>query len=75
MDDFILSIAKSKIKAKLHEINSMHPSLKFTIDVEQDKELPFLDMKITQKDCRLASKWYTKPTDTGLVMNFHALAL
>ena len=74
MDDIIRSIAKSKIEAKLQEINSMHPSLKFTIEVEQDRELPFLDMKIIRKDCRLASKWYTKPTDTGLVMNFHALA-
>ena len=31
-------------------------------------------MRIIGKDCRLASKWYTKPTDTGLVMNFRALA-
>ena len=41
MDDIIRSIAKSKIEAKLQEINSMHPSLKFTIEVEQDRELPF----------------------------------
>ena len=51
------------------------PSLKFTIEVKQDRDLPFLDMKIILKDCRLASKWYTKPTDTGLVMDFYVLTL
>ena len=70
MDDIIRSISKSKIEAKLQEINSMHLSLKFTIEVKQDRELPFLDMKIIRKDWY----WYTKPTDTGLIMNFNWLA-
>ena len=25
-------------------------------------------------DCELSATWYTKPTDTGLIMNFHAFA-
>ena len=33
---------------------------------------PFLDMVIIRSNSRLSSKWYTKPTDTGLTMNFHA---
>jgi len=48
--------------------------LKFTIERESDYSLPFLDMKITRKNNILLSVWYTKPTDTGLMMNFHALA-
>ena len=31
-------------------------------------------MKIVNTDGRLTSTWYTKPTDTGLIMNFHSLA-
>ena len=31
-------------------------------------------MLITWKGCDLSSTWYSKPTDTGLVMNFHSLA-
>ena len=31
-------------------------------------------MKISNYDGTLSSTWYTKPTDTGLVMNFHSLA-
>ena len=52
----------------------MHPNLKFTIEYEQAGRLPFLDMCIIHTENRLRSTWYTKPTDTGLFMNFHALA-
>ena len=31
-------------------------------------------MKIIRNACKLSSTWYCKPTDTGLIMNFHALA-
>ena len=74
VDDIIRSIKKNEIEMKLAEINSLHMSLKFTIEMEQNGELPFLDMKLCRKDGRLSSNWYYKPTDTGLIMNFHALA-
>ena len=73
MDDLVRSILKERIESKLIEINSFHTSLKFTIEKEQNASLPFLDMKIIRENGRLTSKWYTKPTDTGLVMNFHSL--
>ena len=59
---------------KLSEINNLHPSLKFTIEREVNGSIPFLDMKIINESGRLSSTWYNKPTDTGLIMNFHALA-
>ena len=31
-------------------------------------------MKLIRKGRILSSKWYTKPTDTGLTLNYHALA-
>ena len=74
MDDIIRSILKDRIESKLLEIDSIHTSLKFTIEKEQNAFLPFLDMKIIRENGRLESTWYTKPTDTGLVMNFHSLA-
>ena len=53
---------------------NIHPSLNFTIETEVDGALPFLDMKVMRSNCKLSSTWYCKPTDTGLIMNFHALA-
>ena len=75
MDDIIRNIKKAEIEAKLAEINNLHPNLKFTIEREENGTIPFLDMKlIHEQDGSLSSTWYNKPTDTGLVMNFHALA-
>ena len=74
MDDIIRSIKASEIEQKLRDINELHPSLKFTMEREVDGLLPFLDMLIQRDNNKLNSTWYTKPTDTGLVMNYHALA-
>ena len=74
MHDIIRDVKKAKIQEKLDEINSIHPSLKFTIERQQEGSIPFLDMRIMNNNGRLSSTWYSKPSDTGLIMNFHALA-
>ena len=74
MDDIILSIARGRVNAKFSEINGLHPFLKFTIETEKDGLLPFLDLAVIRINCKLSSKWYCKPTDTGLIMNFYAVA-
>ena len=48
--------------------------LTFTIEKEKGASLLFLDMKISRKDGKWTSTWYTKATNTGLTMNYHALA-
>ncbi len=74
MDDIITKIERTEIDNKLSEINNLHPSLTFTIEREENSTLPFLDMKIIHNKRHLSSTWYNKPTDTGLIMNYHALA-
>ena len=76
MDDILKEEKKEKIEQKLEEINSLHSNLKFTLEREKDGELPVLDMKILHdhNTGRLESTWYSKPTDTGLIMNYHTLA-
>ena len=74
MDDIIRNIKIQEIEAKLRRINQLHPKLKFTIEREINGRLPFLDMEICRVGNRLNSTWYVKPTDTGLIMNFHSLA-
>ena len=41
---------------------------------ETNGSIAFLDMSIERSQNKLSSKWYTKPTDTGLTMNYHAIA-
>ena len=74
MDDIIRNIRLDMIEATLAAINSLHPALKFTMEVEEDGELPFLDMKLINSNGQLSSTWYSKPTDTGLIMNYHSMA-
>ena len=74
MDDILRDIKTKEIESKLKNINEMHESLKFTCEREQNNSIPFLDMKIIRNGRNLSTTWYTKPTDTGLTMNFHAMA-
>ena len=74
MDDVICISKIDNIDMKLDEINTLHPSLKFTVEKEVNNCLPFLDMNIINENGKLSSAWYTKPTATGLTLNFHSLA-
>ena len=74
MDDIYRNIKHSLINAKLEEINNLHPNLQFTIEREENGSIPFLDMRLIHKGNKLESTWYNKPTDTGLILNYHALA-
>ena len=74
MDDIVRTIKVYFIQNKLFGINSLHPKLNFTLEVERNKKLSFLAMCIERNTNNLSSTWYCKPTDTGLVLNFHALA-
>ena len=70
MDDILRTIKESLIENKLSEINSLHPNLKFTLEVEQNGRFPFLDICIENHERTLFSTWYCKPTDTGLILKF-----
>ena len=74
MDDILRNIKRSYIEQKLNELNNIHPALKFTIEREINGMIAFLDMMIINNGGKLSSTWYSKPTDTGLIMNYHALA-
>ena len=74
MDDVLRNIKVAQIESKSKEINDFHPNLKFTYEREDKGSIPFLDMRILHSGDKLTSTWYTKNTDTGLTMNYHALA-
>ena len=74
MDDILRTTKESLIENKLSEINLLHPNLKYTLEVEQNGKLPFLDICIEHHENAVSSTWYWKPTDTGMILNFHAMA-
>ena len=74
MDDILTVICRNELAEKLAQINQLHGNLKFTSESESEGRLPFLDLCIVHRDNKVYTTWYTKPTDTGLIMNFHAVA-
>ena len=44
MDDILMEIHTAKVEEKLGSINTLNPSLKFTMERETEKALPFLAM-------------------------------
>ena len=75
IDDILLIIKKLELENKVREINKLHNNLIFTTEEEVNGEISFLDMKLTHKpDGNIETEWFRKETDTGLTLNYHALA-
>ena len=75
MDDIVREMNTAQINNKFVEINKLDENLKFTMEREEDHSLVHLNMRIfhDKESGKLSSTWYNKPTDTGLIMNYHAL--
>ena len=58
----------------LDHINSFHPSIKFTYELQKDdKTIPFLDVLLSIKeDGSLGHKVYRKPTHTDRYLNYNS---
>ena len=69
-DTFVLFDSPEKPLHFLEFLNSQHNNIKFTIEQEQNKSLPFLDTTITIKNNNFESSIYRKPTFTGLGTHF-----
>ena len=48
--------------------NHCHPSVKFTMEVENDGSLPFVGVELLNVAPRIKAKVYIKPTNTGLLL-------
>ena len=53
----------------LNYINTFHTNIKFTIDIERDRKLPFLDVLVNKED-GIKFTVFRKKTFTGLSINF-----
>ena len=56
----------------LSTLNNIHPSIDFTMELEENGMLPFLGMEIIRNGRRLDTKVYKKPTDTGLLLHYQS---
>jgi len=72
-DTFALFKTKRSANQFLEFINTLHPSIKFTMDVEQDGKLNFLDTVVDKSNCSFNLDMYRKPTFTGQYVHWDSL--
>ena len=72
--DDTLTIMLDRITAGqfLDTLNPTHPSLKFTMEIEQEGSLPFLGTELLNRGPKIDSKGYIKRANTGLLQHFQS---
>ena len=71
-DTFILWPHQEDVQVLLGHVNTIRPSIQFTMEKEKDNQLAFLDILITRTECGFKTSVYRKPTFTGQYLNFNS---
>ena len=69
-DIFAVFDCKDEALQFFEYLNTRHPNITFSIECENNRTLPFLDVNISCKSDSLVTSVYHKTTYTGLLMNF-----
>lgn len=64
VDDVLAIVKKNSTNAMLHTINNQFQSIKFTIELEINKSIPFLDLLLTRKNNKIDFAIHHKQTST-----------
>jgi len=72
VDDIILTIPSEKMDSVLNTFNSYHERLQFTIELEVNRSLSFLDLRLTISDNTIYIDWFQKNTFSGRFLSFHS---
>ena len=60
----------NKLRSFLNIFNQQDPDIKFTIELENNRNLPFLDVFITKREIRLDLSVYRKPTHSDRYLRY-----
>ena len=77
VDDCLTAIPKGQENYILDQFHKYHNKIKFTIEIEKDNQINFLDMTLHHIDSKIETEWYTKATWSGRYLNFfsnHAMS-
>ena len=73
VDDTCCILKKGVAQGLLDHLNSIRPTIKFTIELEKDGTLPFLDVLLQrEEDGNLDIMVYRKPTHTDQYLRFQS---
>ncbi|XP_046485286.1 uncharacterized protein [Neodiprion pinetum] len=73
VDDLFAVVPKDKVDSILDVFNSVDKDIQFTLEVENNGKLPFLDILIERsEDGDLITSWFKKPYSSGRILNFNS---
>lgn len=73
VDDLFLCIPKDKVSEILSIFNNNIFGLEFTLEIEQNYKIAFLDTLLTRKpDGKIISTWYKKSCSSGRILNYNS---
>ncbi|XP_048246379.1 uncharacterized protein LOC125377366 [Haliotis rufescens] len=71
-DTFVILKQDQNPTLLLQHLNQQHPRVQFTIEIEKDNQLPFLDVLVCRNSAnRIQTSVYRKPTHTDQYIHFN----
>ena len=69
-DTFVIFRNREHAQNFLNYMNTRHDNISFTMELEENNQIPFLDILIKKTDNEIDTSIYRKPTYTGLGINY-----
>lgn len=67
-----MTAPKDDVNYLLDTFNNYDNKLKFTLEVQHNNKLNFLDIGLIQIDDNIITDWYHKPSFSGRYLNYHS---
>ena len=71
-DIFLLFTSVDSINMFTEYMNSRHPSMHFTSEIENDNSIPFLDIFVSRNPTSFVTSVYRKPTFSGVYTHYES---
>lgn len=73
VDDIILAVPNDGVESILDILNNFDPHIKFTVEKEENRSVPFLDtLVIRDIDNTIKLDWYRKPNAAGRYVHYRS---
>ncbi|XP_075158034.1 uncharacterized protein LOC142231304 [Haematobia irritans] len=72
VDDILAIIKMDETDEILKVFNSYHTKLQFTIEMEHNKQIAYLDTKLHHRENEIKFDWFSKETSSGRIINFNS---
>ncbi|CAG9833792.1 unnamed protein product, partial [Diabrotica balteata] len=72
IDDCLSAAPEDKMDNLLNEFNNFHQKLKFTLEIEKNNQINFLDLTLHKENSTVTTSWYTKKIWSSRYLNFNS---